>query len=43
MQTYPAYRVAAMHVNLVFLDTDKTVDKVCSLPFFFVPFIPNLS
>lgn len=31
MQTYPAYKVAAMHVSPVFLDTDKTVDKVCSL------------
>jgi nitrilase len=31
MQTYPAYKVAAMHVSPVFLDTDKTVDKACSL------------
>jgi nitrilase len=31
MQTHPAYKVAAMHVSPVFLDTDKTVDKVCSL------------
>ena len=31
MQTYPAFKVAAMHVSPEFLDTDKTVDKVCSL------------
>ena len=31
MPSYPAYRVAAMHVSPVFLDTDKTTDKVCSL------------
>ena len=31
MMTYPAYRIAAMHVSPVFLDTDKTTDKVCSL------------
>jgi len=31
MQTYPAYKIAAMHVSPVFLDADKTVDKVCSL------------
>lgn len=31
MQSYPAYKVAAMHVSPVFLDTDKTIDKVCSL------------
>lgn len=31
MMAYPAYRIAAMHVSPVFLDTDKTTDKVCSL------------
>ncbi len=31
MQKYPSYRVAAMHVSPVFLDTDKTVEKVCAL------------
>lgn len=31
MTTYPAYRVAAMHAAPVFLDTKKTIDKVCSL------------
>lgn len=31
MTTYPAYRVAAMHVSPVFLDLEKTIDKVCAL------------
>lgn len=31
MQSYPAYKVAAAHVAPVFLDTDKTVAKACSL------------
>jgi nitrilase len=31
MQTYPAFKVAAMHVSPIFLDTGKTVEKVCSL------------
>lgn len=31
MRSYPAYRVAAMHVAPAFLDTEKTVDKACSL------------
>lgn len=31
MITYPAYKVAAMHVAPVFLDTDATIDKACSL------------
>lgn len=29
--TWPAYRVAAAHVAPVFLDLEKTVDKVCTL------------
>src|SRR4029453_4953619 len=28
---YPAYKVAAAHVAPVFLDTEKTVAKACSL------------
>jgi len=31
MQTYQAFKVAAMHVSPVFLDTGKTIEKVCSL------------
>lgn len=31
MSTYPAYKVAAAHVAPVFLDTDKTIAKACSL------------
>lgn len=31
MISYPAYKIAAMHVAPVFLDSDKTVDKACSL------------
>lgn len=31
MISYPAYKVAAMHVSPVFLDTDRTIDKVCAL------------
>lgn len=31
MTSYPAYKVAAMHVAPVFLDTEATVDKACSL------------
>lgn len=31
MISYPAYKVAAMHVSPVFLDTEKTIDKVCDL------------
>lgn len=31
MIQYPAYRVAAMHVSPVFLDTERTTEKVCSL------------
>lgn len=31
MTTYPAYKVAAMHVAPVFLDTEATVDKACAL------------
>lgn len=31
MTKYPAYKVAAMHVAPVFLDTPKTVEKACSL------------
>jgi aliphatic nitrilase len=30
-QTYPAYRVAAMHISPVFLDTAATIDKAASL------------
>ena len=28
---YPAYKVAAAHVAPVFLDTDRSVDKACSI------------
>src|SRR5262249_36473146 len=28
---YPAYKVAAAHVAPVFLDTDRTVEKACSV------------
>lgn len=31
MIKYPSYKVAAMHVSPVFLDTEKTIEKVCSL------------
>jgi aliphatic nitrilase len=31
MIQYPAYKVAAAHVAPVFLDTDRTVDKACSV------------
>lgn len=31
MRTYPKFKVAAMHVSPVFLDTAKTIDKACSL------------
>ena len=31
MTTYPAFKVAAMHVAPVFLDTHATVDKACTL------------
>jgi aliphatic nitrilase len=31
MLHYPAYKVAAAHVAPVFLDTDRTVDKACSV------------
>ena len=31
MKKYPAYKVAAMHVAPVFLDTDATIEKACSL------------
>lgn len=31
MTRYPAYKVAAMHVSPVFLDTEATVEKTCSL------------
>jgi nitrilase len=31
MKKYPRYKVAAMHVGPVFLDTEKTIDKACSL------------
>ena len=31
MTSYPAYRVAAMHVSPVFLDIEKTIDKACAL------------
>lgn len=31
MRTYPAYKVAAMHVAPVFLDAQATVDKACAL------------
>ena len=31
MLQYPAYRVAAMHVSPVFLDTAKTIEKVCAI------------
>lgn len=31
MTNYPAYKVAAMHVAPVFLDTDATIDKACAL------------
>jgi aliphatic nitrilase len=31
MIAYPAYKVAAMHVAPVFMDTPATVDKACSL------------
>src|SRR5262249_29905489 len=28
---YPAYKIAAAHVAPVFLDTDRSVDKACSV------------
>jgi hypothetical protein len=28
---YPAYKVAVAHVAPVFLDTDRSVDKACSV------------
>jgi aliphatic nitrilase len=31
MTQYPAYKVAAAHVAPVFLDTDQSVDKACSV------------
>ena len=31
MTKYPAYKVAAMHVAPMFLDTDATIDKACAL------------
>lgn len=31
MITYPSFKVAAMHVSPIFLDTEKTIDKVCAL------------
>lgn len=31
MTKYPAYKVAAMHVSPVFLDSEATVDKACAL------------
>jgi aliphatic nitrilase len=31
MTKYPVYKVAAMHVAPVFLDTDATIDKACAL------------
>src|SRR5215471_19730723 len=31
MIRYPAYKVAAAHVAPVFMETDPTVDKACSL------------
>lgn len=31
MISYPSYKVAAMHVSPVFLDTEKTIEKVCAL------------
>ena len=31
MRQYAKFKVAAMHVSPVFLDTEKTIDKVCSL------------
>lgn len=31
MKSYPAYKVAAMHVSPVFLDTEATIAKACSL------------
>lgn len=31
MITYPSFKVAAMHIAPVFLDTDATVEKACSM------------
>ncbi|MBA3597045.1 MAG: carbon-nitrogen hydrolase family protein [Methylibium sp.] len=31
MNEYPSFKVAAMHVSPVFMDTAKTIEKVCSL------------
>ncbi len=31
MRNYPSFKAAAMHVSPVFMDTDRTIDKVCSL------------
>lgn len=31
MRQYAKFKVAAMHVSPIFLDTEKTIDKVCSL------------
>ena len=31
MTKYPAYKVAAMHVSPVFLDSEATIDKACAL------------
>lgn len=31
MNKYPRFKVAAMHVSPVFMDTSKTIDKVCAL------------
>ncbi len=31
MVKYPAYKVAAAHVAPVFLDTDRSIDKACSV------------